>query len=920
MEDRSNEVEEQRFLRLFSKQLAEALRAKDEEEAEERERLRGPPGRSSGNEDETKQWERLRSAYVELCHDEPIVLGGDAVCRRLAKALIPRGKSKKAPGKDKDTNKLALSSRLVNGILQATSRAGAKATGSSSSAPSDTTQANEQDAANPEQESMFGPSNITTSGGYAEIAFAMFVEGPYRCIQQAENLPVASKFLGSFQPPDTSDVPSQKLAAEEKSRLADEATAKIVSGMEKMAMESEKKQTNKTSATNIRDDSSSSSSEFFRPNTTHGTQQRFDDDNNSMEEIFAEESDPDDYEYESSYNPYSSTSNGQTIIGQKSNDTGYDDIGDFGFNPLQLSEPNTTNQTWEGARQAIHYLLSNLSYGKLALGSISSRAWSDGGMSDTLADLCFILLLENTKRDRDNAAVEPKSLLHQMDREGENVDDIAALWDQPLFLLRDRALDKNRDHDALPAYAQLMTAFLCHSEKDVMSILSSPLGTSTPEDILPPITAVGLSSLATICSSKDMISASAGRMCGTSVWSVCPREEVKDAILSSLYPLARIVECVRPRKSIFTKSGSIDQGAEKEAESSPWIRTVVCIIPMMEYLTNLQARFDFQPLFEGGGSRSGTLSDPHAEAISESGLFREMLSLYTNTSNVNDSSAPTKPDAEVVVRMQLLRTIFMLATLSPELLGKYAVRVPDFIKEVHSSSFMEKYPVDGILWTSTGSSLLENKTDAVKPRLKLRTNSKLSRKGPIETKSLAERSISGFEAMCYSSKKALQRMSQIVRSAENHVTSDEEKAAYDGCKYSLGDIRRFSNCLSNCPPATKLWLDSLKNKEGSAQKATENIAEIKSALTALPSFSDEIKTPQGGHKKDDDDCVESVEDDSTDAGHKIQTLKQLQKDYGTTVASIRSSVKVIALALESHKGAGLSLKGTVPYSVSSKTD
>ncbi|KAL7542492.1 hypothetical protein ACHAXR_012013 [Thalassiosira sp. AJA248-18] len=926
MDSDRDEADEQRFLRVFSKQLAEALRAKDEEEAEERERLRSRgKTRSLGRDDDAKQWERIRSTYAELCYDEPIISGGDGDCRGLAKALIP-----KQMGKDKYPNKkLALSTRLVDGVLQATSRAKEKAVASSSATSSSNTRENEKNADNSDigQESMFGPSNITTSEGYADIAFAIFVEGPYRCIQQAENLQTASSFLGSFQPPDISNVSNAKLAAEEaeeKSRLADEATAKIVQGMEMMAMENEEKKAKpKTDVTN---DASSSSSDFLQQNKIQDDH----DDNNSMEEVFAEESDPDDYDFGTSYNPYSSTADVQTILGKKSDDVSADEYSDsdnLGFNPLQLSEPNAANQTWEGARKSIHYLLSSISYGKLALGSLSSRAWSEGGMSETLADLSFMLLLENTKKDQDDA-VKSTSLLHVMHDNQNGYEDILALWDRPLFLLRDRALDKNHGHDTLPSYLQLLTAFLSHSEQDVMAILSSPTSKSTSESMLPPATTVGLSSLATMCSSKEMTSASSGRMCGTSVWSVCARDEMKNAIMSSLYSLSRIVECVRPRKSLIAKKGAADQEDESPTENSPWIRTAVCIIPMIEFLTNLQARFDFQPLFEGGGSRGATLLDSDAKAISDSGLFRELLSMYTATINVNDTSHAGDSKAEDAVRMQLLRTIFTLSTQSPELFGRYAVRVPDFAKEVHSSTFMEKHLVDGILWTSIGSSLLENKSDVLKPRLKLRANSKLNTKTPLENKSLAERSFSGFETMCNSSKKALQDLKQCscIQNAGEHVMSDEANAEFEACKIALGDIKRFSNCLSNCPSATTMWLDSLKNKEESTQKAAASIAELKATLASLPSFADEIKEiPHGGHKKDDDgNCTESTQDDipspEDESGQKIQTFKKMRKDCATVVASVRSSVKVIALALESRKGAGLSVKGPVPYDVSSKTD
>ena len=964
----NNNDDEERFMRIFSKQLAEALRAKDEEEAEDRERLRSGKGRlgsGAANANEpNKQWERIRVTYSELCHDDPIISGGDGDCRLLAKALIPKQKQYATGKKDTNINQqLALSSRLVEGILQATSRAQEKA-----AVVSTTSQTNNNDkknnVENKEQESsssMFSPSSITSAEGLAEIAFSIFAEGPYRCIQQDDNLRSVSTFLGSFQPPDTTINNQISLSAEEKAQLVDEATARIVDGMEKMAMEGgedgDSTQTaaadDDKSANNRKDnddDASSSSSEFFHHNKTQGEpQSRAADDNDSLlQEVFADESDADDYEYESSYNPYSATNDVQPIFGQNTTaaaasgtEDEYDvaDDSDFGFNPLQLSEPNATNQTWEGARKAIHYLLSSLTYGKLALSSLSSRTWSEGGMSETLADLSFMLLLENAKREDggDNAAAtEPVSLLHSTHHERDLEGDILALWNRPLFILRDRALDKNHGHDALPAYLQLLTAFLSHTEQDVMSILSSPLSKnkSSPAQnvVLPPATTVGLSSLAAMCTSNEMTDASSGKMCGTSVWSVCPREEMKKAIVSSIGSLSRIVECFRPKKkSPFAKRVAEEEGESFNKIDSPWLRTAICIIPIIEYLTNLQARFDFQPLFEGGGSRSSatTLSDSDAKTISDSGLFRELLSMYTATSRESDTSnnATEKPKAEEVARMQLLRTLFTLSTQSPELLGRYAVRVPDFAKEVHSSAFMDENLVDGILWTSVGSSLLENKTDAApKPKLKLRANSKLKTKAPIEEKSLAERSIAGFETICHSSKVALRMLEECLHKAEKHTMGVEEKIEYEACKYALGDIRRFSNCLSNCPSATTLWLNSLKNRDDSTQKATASIAELKATLASLPSFRDEIKeAPHRSHKKDDDDNDnEGDEDEAVPEDvpiQKTQTLKQMRKEYGTIVASIRSSVKIIALAVESQKGTGLSLKkGPVSYNMSSKTD
>ncbi|KAL3811573.1 hypothetical protein ACHAXA_006858 [Cyclostephanos tholiformis] len=879
--------------RIFSQQIAEVLRLKDEEEAEERDRLRTPSSnsRSLGIDDEGKQWDRLRSTYVELCHDYPIVSGGDEDCRRLAKALIPRQSLSNVliPGNDKrNGNKLALSSRLVNGVLQATARIGEKTMASSP------LQSGEIET---EREPMFGPSKITTPEGYAEMAFAIFVEGPYRCIQQADNMQTASSFLGSFQPPDIS---RDGIGGEDRSRLADEAAAKIISGIENIEIEGKE---------NLQDDANSSSSSAIPPQkygkSTRPTSYQDDD---SLKEVFAEDSDPDDYMYESYSSSYSAMSDLREIFGEKPTLDNFDIFGDIhevGFDPLKLSEPCGANRTFDGARKSIHYLLSKLSYGTLAFGSLSSRAWSEGGMSESLADLSFILLLEISSRNQGDTG-KPNSLLHPVHHDGLDASDydIATLWERPFFTLRDRALDENHGHDALPSFLQLVTAFLSHSEPK--STYSSPVAISHLGKSFPVVATVGISSLAMICSSKEMISASSGRICATSAWSVCPREEIKKAITSSLYSLTRIVECTSHKKTIYAKRKTADICKYESAqEKSLWIRIVVCIIQIVEYLTNLQARFDFQPLFEGGGIRQRTLSKSDAQAISDSGLFREMLSMYLATRDKEETSNKEKPIAKNVVRMQLLRTIFTLSTQSPEVLGKYAMRFPDFVKEVTSSTFMDNNLVDGILWTSFGSSiLLENISDpANTSRLKLRENSKSIAKGPlIKATSLADRSIIGFVTMCNSTKKSLNDFKRCVLFSEEHDLGDEQKKKIDECKIALDDIKMLSNCFTTCPVVAEMWLDSLKRKEGAKTEAEEQVAELKSVLANLPSFPvEELYILHPGHKKDDD--VNSGELEEADC-QKIQTMKQFRKNYIATVASVRSCVKVIALALESQHISG----------------
>lgn len=896
-------MDEKHFLRMYSKALAEALRTKEEEDAAEREQLKQQQNSrnisvSSNPVDDSK----IQAAYRELCHDDPIVTGGDRVCRQLAEVLVPKYKTATARSSKNDNNnptKLALSSPLVEGVLQAVARAGSKATSSAkqSNDKTDDTSRNNEDsksAANqqqPQDESMIGSNSITSSEGYAQLAFAIFLEGPYRCIQQ-DDLNVTSHFLGSFQPPEKiKSAAHEGLSAEEKSQLVEEATAKIVDGIEKMSMEEDRSQ----AAQHKRDDdASSSSSEFFLHNKNNNNQaQTFD--NDSLEEIWAEDSDPDDYEYESSYNPYATAGN------IDSDD--YDDMdGDY-FNPVQLSNPDPTNQTWDGARKSIYHLLSSFSYGNMALNLLSSRTWSALGMSESLGDLAFTLLLAST-----NGSSDTKSLLWQDKLStDEDVDDITTLWDRPLFVLRDRAMDNNHGHDSLTTYLQLLCAFLSHSEEDIMSILSSQSKDTNNTNDLPPLTAVGLSSFATLCSSKEMTCSSSSKLSGTSIESVCPRDEVSDAIYNSIDTLARIIECVRPKKSVFGSDNT--RKAEENSTTASWVRTVVCIIPMLEYLINIQARFDFQTVFEGGGSKRTTLSDSDAKVLLDSGLFRELLSLYTCTQNESDASN--------VVRLQLLRTIFALSVQSPNILGSYAIRVPDLAKEVHAANFMGEHLVDGILWTALGSSLLESKLEAPKPRLKLRTNAKLNLP-PADTSTLAERCSSGFEQLCKSCNSALTSYKDIV-DREDQSEDDENDAQKH--KQTLGSIVKFSNYFSNCPHGIKIWLDSLNNNNDAPQKAKAVIADLRSTLARLPSYTDEETGVTGvDHKKDDDNDNLST-DDHSEVRQKATSLRQRRKDFRQVVSLVRSSVKVIALALESQKGAGLSLKTPMlSYNASSKTD
>ena len=524
------------FMRDYSRALAEALREKESEAS-----------LTAGGPSDV---DKIRSCYIELCHDDPLVTGGDACCHLLSKALTPKRPKRKKKEEPSPKDRVALCSRLVDGVLQAVTRAAERTTASAATSSSGQSHAaaspiEQQDAI----ETMFGLSNVTTAEGYADLAFAVCIEGPYRCLQRADDLSYAIRFLGTFEPPRMTD-PTGILADNEKSRLAEEATANIVEGMEKMGT-GEDEPVNEIQKRG--DDESSSSSEFFHRNESAAAPSPASGENDSLAEVFASDSDDSDFDYGGSYEL-------PTPVSPKC--AGQDE--DCGFDPTLLSKPNE-KRTWDDATRALYYLLSHASYTKLALNSLSSRKWNEAGISESLADLVFLLLVKDAKPD---GKTDQCSLISS--RPG--AADIPLLWSRVLCVLQDRALDRNRGHDALPCYLQLLSGLILYTDQSIVSILH----TSGDDPIeLVATTKVGLSSFASICSCKEMTDAGSGKMAGTTAWSVCPRDEVRKSLMEAIESFVQLVEIVNPHNGICVdkRKNSVGEG-DISGPPAPWVQVV----------------------------------------------------------------------------------------------------------------------------------------------------------------------------------------------------------------------------------------------------------------------------------------------------------------------------------------------------------
>lgn len=140
--------------------------------------------------------------------------------------------------------------------------------------------------------------------------------------------------------------------------------------------------------------SSSSSSGFFRNQQPAQHLPPSDGaaaETNSLEEIFAEESDPDDFEYESHHDPAAELAAAVQYIEES-------------FDPHHLSQRNA-QMNWDGARDRLASLLDELAYNRML--HLSKLRWESVGASATLVELTRALLDADIANDPGSSSSRP---------------------------------------------------------------------------------------------------------------------------------------------------------------------------------------------------------------------------------------------------------------------------------------------------------------------------------------------------------------------------------------------------------------------------------------------------------------------------------------------------------------------------------
>lgn len=367
--------------------------------------------------------------YRQLCFDDPVVSA--AACQALAKALLASNNN------NKKNERLALSNRLVAGVAQLLQQT--------------TSQNDEAVTADTTMTSLLNPppavpSTSSSAGGYTLLAWTVYGHLPLM-ILLSDHLAAASAWMGSFRAP-----PKQVLSQDDDSVPLDNANVQEHAEALRKREQAEEAETSAVPKKDKNDDDNNNNTDEM--------------DHDSLQEVWAAESDPSDYDYGTEPSPNQRLAELEAWT---------DDA--FCVDPTELSQP-LSDTTWLHVAETVTFLLQQLKY-STALVGITMSTWKQCQISAKLTQCTLALLLPFTLQSTPLLSQCPENHWQQL-----------AL--QPLHAFRDAV----EEHPAalLDDYLNLLVLLLqAHHASS-----SSGAATTRPTKIAP-ATLVGLGALATLC-------------------------------------------------------------------------------------------------------------------------------------------------------------------------------------------------------------------------------------------------------------------------------------------------------------------------------------------------------------------------------------------------------------------------------------
>jgi len=718
--------------------------------------------------------DEIKDTYRSLCFDDPIV-DSDRKCRALALTLVD-GIPLDHIGLEIercDTMKFGLSDPFMKGVLH-TSRQRDEVKGKSTTNTS-TSNDNDIDDFHYNGEGIVNSTNA--SQGYAELAFVVLLVGPLQCVKNLLSNDERGKtwicsFLGGYNGREN-DVPSQMSSNEDDIHH-------FLRNMNDFTLdetEEEKK-----------DLSTSSQNEDIHNNNNDDDDDHDDDD--SMREIFAEESDPDDYDYgDDRYNAQSLHNMNESILVIDSE---------------VLSKPKILSKSEMQFR--IESLLHELTYSRLAY--MSKKIWKEWNASKILIELTLTLV----------QCLE--------DIPGHDFESLAMLYTKPLMVLRDRALDSNHGHDCLDEYVNLIEIFLISEASQVGRTASK-----VREDNLSPSQVIGLSALSALCTNHTILSSSKSS----------ERKMIRNVFFNAQNALLDCLEFIR---------------RQRKSANDAWVRVVLALVSILDFVTSNNSKGDVDKGF------ISPLTTAESQSLIQSGLFREILLLYTDTSD----ETTTASVAESIAKDHLLRTIMIMCAQSPTILFKYASRVPELTNILYSLEFSKVNMGDCILWYALLASVQDNGASVIRFKNTI-TKSK---------DELFDQCILSTVSLFSSLRESLSQTNDV-----------NQKVIYDTIW--------MLNVLQSSPFAIECW-----------KKVADKDSRVMNAISSTLNSLHAVKLPQ--------------ESSLTDQDKKIQNSNMNNEKTiinAELVAKIRKGCKYLLFAMEQSESSG---KSNAVRGISSKTD
>ena len=614
-------------------------------------------------------------------------------------------------------------------------------------------------------------------------------------------------------------------------------------------------------------------------------------DTDSLEEVWAAESDPSDYDFGEENN----------TIAQEAQ---LAELDAWATSVQQLTDPVVLSQVpetleWPHVEHAVASLLQELSFSK-ALSHMTLADWRRHRVSQHLTELTMALCLPRQFLSGAMTAEkqDTNSDINDNDTPSQHQWSHYAL--QPLHVFRDAVAVHQQA--LLPDYLQLIQQLL-----QVQEHLGGSTNTTTT---VAPATWMGLSCLSTLCS--NTLEQSNGP--GTSNNSNNQQHykmmvhQLQKFVLLVCDDLATILEA------------SQDSDA---AAAIPWT-----FLPIFETLACIP---------------SGTtpfLNNAQAQALLNSGLFRQWIVWWERQTTIS-------------TRRVMQRSVLALCALTPTLLGKYTWRYPGYAAQVtdgkgnestgeveEAKSTQEQAPsataaID-LLWNLLGIRLAEQQGTASTITWKSKKGTQPSMRPSPSVAQCQARSWDLYATMC----KDVARIIEEWKSRRSNPQEEPANSSSDGQQrweadlQCLNEFHEFCNSLSELSYILLpiLCFQITPDVDGDAEKAKMAVRKmvmstVQKSLTGwIPAITEPVSSGKKVKTEDkfdtDDDNGGEEDRDMTNEDSAARLERQRPRMEDSAVAQIRKSVKMLQSAMDSCHASSIGTTGSTsaPISFSSKAD